>query len=149
MFNLYKKKHNVGKLTRYDHALLAIFEFRGVYFHCVLLVEKKMRWPLGGNFELPTLFITEPKLLETPIVLSTVGDFQVRPDSSVYTVAVILVDGIDKEIELIVIDKCVMNVDVLIGQNFTELDDIRCVNVVKRYSFQKFVQALTVIRLRN
>ncbi|KAH0815997.1 hypothetical protein GEV33_006795 [Tenebrio molitor] len=50
----------------------------------------------------------------------------VRPDSSVYTVAVILVDGIDKEIELIVIDKCVMNVDVLIGQNFTELDDIRC-----------------------
>jgi hypothetical protein len=23
-----------------------------------MLVEKKMRWPLGGNFELPTWFIT-------------------------------------------------------------------------------------------
>jgi hypothetical protein len=34
MFNLYKKKkHNVGKLTRYDHALLAIFlNFAGVIF---------------------------------------------------------------------------------------------------------------------
>jgi hypothetical protein len=59
MFNLYlKKKHNVGKLTRYDHALLAIFEFRGFFFSLRMLVEKKMRWPLGGNFELPTWFIT-------------------------------------------------------------------------------------------
>jgi hypothetical protein len=58
MFNLYKKKHNVGKLTRYDHALLAIFEFRGCYFSLRMLVEKKMRWPIGGNFELPTWFIT-------------------------------------------------------------------------------------------
>jgi hypothetical protein len=41
MFNLYKKKHNVGKLTRYDHALLAIFEFRGCYFSLRMLVEKK------------------------------------------------------------------------------------------------------------
>jgi hypothetical protein len=75
--------------------------------------------------------------LETPIVLSIVGDFQVRPDSSVYTVAVILVDGIDKEIELIIIDKRVMNVDVLISQNFTELDDIKCVKASKTLQFSK------------
>jgi hypothetical protein len=43
MFNLYlKKKHNVGKLTKYDHALLAsFFEFRGFYFSLCMLVEKK------------------------------------------------------------------------------------------------------------
>jgi hypothetical protein len=38
MFNLYlKKKHNVGKLTKYDHALLASFflNFAGFIFHCV------------------------------------------------------------------------------------------------------------------
>jgi hypothetical protein len=58
MFNLYKKKHNVGKLIRYDHTLLAIFEFRGFYFSLRMLVETKMRWPLGGNFKLPTWFIT-------------------------------------------------------------------------------------------
>jgi hypothetical protein len=27
-----------------------------------MLVEKKMRWPLGGNFELPTWFITAVKI---------------------------------------------------------------------------------------
>jgi hypothetical protein len=41
MFNLYKKKHNVGKLTRYDHALLAIFEFRGVLFSFAYVGRKK------------------------------------------------------------------------------------------------------------
>jgi hypothetical protein len=43
MFNLYlKKKHNVGKLTKYDHALLAsFFEFRGFYFSLCMLVKKK------------------------------------------------------------------------------------------------------------
>jgi hypothetical protein len=41
MFNLYlKKKHNVGKLTKYDHALLAsFFEFRGFFF--IVYVGKK------------------------------------------------------------------------------------------------------------
>jgi hypothetical protein len=65
MFNLYlKKKHNVGKLTKYDHALLAsFFEFRGFYFSLCMLVKKKMRWPIGGNFELPTWFITVLKIL--------------------------------------------------------------------------------------
>jgi hypothetical protein len=36
-----------------------------------------------------------------------------------------VVDGIRKMVEFYVIQKCVMNVDVLIGHNFTELDDIQ------------------------
>jgi hypothetical protein len=58
-FVLKKKKHNVGKLTRYDDALLAIFfKFSRVLCSLLMLVEKKKRWPLGGIFELPTWFIT-------------------------------------------------------------------------------------------
>jgi hypothetical protein len=53
-----KKKHNVGKLTRYDHALSAIFlNFAGFIF-IAYVGRTKMRWPLGGIFELPTWFIT-------------------------------------------------------------------------------------------
>jgi hypothetical protein len=59
MFNLYLKKNNLGKLTRYDHALLAIFlNFAGFIFIAYVGRKKKMRWPLGGNFELPIWFIT-------------------------------------------------------------------------------------------
>jgi hypothetical protein len=55
MFNLYlKKKHNVGKLTKYDHALLAsFFEFRGFYFSLCMLVEKKLDGRLVGNLNYP------------------------------------------------------------------------------------------------
>jgi hypothetical protein len=38
--------------------LASFFEFRGFYFSLCMLVKKKMRWPIGGNFELPTWFIT-------------------------------------------------------------------------------------------
>jgi hypothetical protein len=74
MFNLYlkKKNHNVGKLTKYDHALLAsFFEFRGFYFSLCMLVEKKMRWTLGGKFELPTWFITKEMLKMSTIHFET------------------------------------------------------------------------------
>jgi hypothetical protein len=57
-----------------------------------MLVEKKMRWPLGGNFELPTWFITMVMLVlarmlifRTLVKRSTVhnngdGDVNVRND---------------------------------------------------------------------
>jgi hypothetical protein len=38
--------------------------------------------------------------------------------------AEINLDGITKRIEFFVVVKCVVNADLLIGQNFTELDDI-------------------------
>jgi hypothetical protein len=42
----------------YDHAPLAIFlNFAGFIF-IVYVGRKKMRWPPGGKFELPTWFIT-------------------------------------------------------------------------------------------
>jgi hypothetical protein len=53
-----KKKNNGGKLTRYDHAFLAIFESRGFYVSIAHVGKKK--WPVGGIFELSTWFIIPP-----------------------------------------------------------------------------------------
>jgi hypothetical protein len=60
--------------------------------------------------------------LKVPVLLSTLGEFIIKPKFSV--VVRMVVDGISKMVEFYVIQKCVMNVDVLIGHNFTELDDI-------------------------
>jgi hypothetical protein len=59
---------------------------------------------------------------KVPVLLSTLGEFIIKPKFSV--VVRMVVDGISKMVEFYVIQKCVMNVDVLIGHNFTELDDI-------------------------
>jgi hypothetical protein len=56
MFNLYlkKKKHNVGKLTKYDHALLAIFFLISrVLFFIVYVGKKKGDGRLVGNLNYP------------------------------------------------------------------------------------------------
>jgi hypothetical protein len=71
----------------------------------------------------------------TPIVLSTLSDGQVRPLASVN--ADIEIDGIAKNIDLFVVEKCVLDVDILIGQNFTESADIK---VVKTGSELQFFQ---------
>ena len=53
------------------------------------------------------------------VLLKTFGDIRIKITQSVH-VDVIL-DGIRNNLELLVVDKCVQGVDVLIGQNFTEL----------------------------
>jgi hypothetical protein len=38
--------------------------------------------------------------------------------------ALISIDNVAKEIDLYIVDKCVMGVEILVGQNFTELPEI-------------------------
>jgi hypothetical protein len=59
---------------------------------------------------------------EPGVILTTVGGSKIEVSSSVW--AEINLDGITKRIEFFVVVKCVANADLLIGQNFTELDDI-------------------------
>jgi hypothetical protein len=74
--------------------------------------------------------------LTVPVVLSTLGDFKIIPTRTVH--ADVVIDGIGKEVELFVVEKCVMNVDVLVGQNFSELDDIQ---YIKTGNTLRFLQA--------
>jgi hypothetical protein len=63
-----------------------------------------------------------PVSLETGVTLSTLGGHRVIPSGSV--LLDIVIDEINKEIEFYVINKCVMGVEILVGQNFTELPDM-------------------------
>jgi hypothetical protein len=47
--------------------------------------------------------------LTVPVVLSTLGDFKIIPTRTVH--ADVVIDGIGKEVELFVVERCVMNVD--------------------------------------
>jgi hypothetical protein len=53
----------------------------------------------------------------------------------------IVIDEINKEIEFYVINKCVMGVEILVGQNFTELPDV---NYSKSGNLLKFSQLSTL-----
>jgi hypothetical protein len=70
MFNLYLKKTQRREINQVRSRALGqfFFEFRGFYFSLCMLVEKKMRWTLGGKFELPTWFITELFILRVLMI---------------------------------------------------------------------------------
>jgi hypothetical protein len=96
-------------ITLDDHEVLSFVDLGS---QCSLITESLAR---KLNVELAPL--------KVPVLLSTLGDFIIKPKFSV--VVRMVVDGISKMVEFYVIQKCVMNLDVLIGHNFTELDDIQ------------------------
>lgn len=100
------------------------------YFKNILLEKHEIRCFI--DFGSQCSLITEnlatslglPRVpLMTPVILTTLGDKHIKPEAMIR--AGIELDGICKIIQFYVVKKCVMNVEVLIGQNFTELDDIQ------------------------
>jgi hypothetical protein len=109
-------------ITLDDHELLSFVDLGS---QCSLITESLAR---KLNIELAPL--------KVPVLLSTLGDFIIKPKFSV--VVRMVVDGISKMVEFYVIQKCVMNVDVLIGHKFTELEDIQ---YTKAGNSLKFIQS--------
>jgi hypothetical protein len=85
------------------------------------------------------LLSATPVPLETGVTLSTLGGHRVIPTGSV--LLDIVIDEINKEIAFYVINKCVMGVEILVGQNFTELPDL---NYSKSGNLLKFSQLSTL-----
>jgi hypothetical protein len=64
----------------------------------------------------------EPVRVGVPVSLKTLHDSTIPVEYKV--TALISIDDIAKEIDLYIVDKCVMGVEILVGQNFTELPEI-------------------------
>lgn len=78
---------------------------------CSLITKKA-----ANNLSLPV------KPIEQPITLTTLSDSQIKPQY--FCCSEVSIDGVQKLLHFYIIERSVMGVDVLIGQNFTELYDI-------------------------
>jgi hypothetical protein len=85
------------------------------------------------------LLSATPVPLKTGVTLSALGGHRVIPTGSV--LLDIVIDEINKQIEFYVINKCVTGVEILVGQNFTELPDV---NYSKSGNLLKFSQLSTL-----
>jgi hypothetical protein len=120
---------NQNKVAQKNVNFIGVSESNANFFKTVLIEgsPEKCFIDFGSECSLITIAKTEklgvnivPR--EPGVILTTVGGSKIEVSSSVW--AEINLDGITKRIEFFVVIKCVVNADLLIGQNFTELDDI-------------------------
>ncbi|XP_025836658.1 uncharacterized protein LOC112906554 [Agrilus planipennis] len=67
------------------------------------------------------------------VTLFTLAGTEIKPNHT--TIAEVIIDNIKRTIQFFVIDKCAMDVQLLIGQNFTELYDINYSKIGNQLNF--------------
>lgn len=86
------------------------------------------------------------KSVSSPIILSTLTG-EIFPQ--LYTNAKLKVDNVERNIDFYIIEREVMGVDLLVGQNFTELNDVFYCKVNDDLSFSEMPQYTSVNALKR